>query len=523
MQNTTISPILKQRASGILFPVSSIPGPYGIGDLGPGAFNLIDFLAKAGQKFWQILPVGPTSPVFGNSPYMSFSSLAGNPLFISPELLITQGLLQRSDLQAGTFSEYTVDYDRVHQQKRMLLDLAWQRFQASGNHRTLDTFRKKHPWVDDHALFLALKETYSQTAWYEWPKEVRFRDKKSLQQAAKKHSKKIDQAIFEQFLFYRQWDQLHAHAKNKNVYIIGDIPIYVGLDSVDVWANQEIFELTPETGRPQSVAGVPPDYFSATGQLWGNPLYRWNSRSKEVKKQLWDWWEQRLSAIFAMVDAIRIDHFRGFESYWSVPAKEETALRGSWKKGPGKTFFLEMERRLGQLPIIAEDLGIITPAVEKLRDELGYPGMKILLFAFDGHPDNNYLPQNISANCVIYTGTHDNDTAVGWYMNPDISPESRTQAKRQANQFNNDSSSFHRDMVYMALSSTARISIIRMQDVLGFGNDCRMNTPGTTEGNWQWRCAERFITDETAHWLKDSTSFFGRIPQDTTPDNPDMD
>ena len=521
MQKINIPEILKQRSSGILFPISSLPGPYGIGDLGSTAHNFIDFLDQAGQKFWQILPVGPTSPVFGNSPYMSFSAFGGNPLLISPELLIGQKLLHRSDLPSVVFSEYTIDYNKLSQWKKPLLDLAWQRFQANGYRTTLNNFRRKHPWVDDHALFLALKNKYKQRPWYEWPKEIRFRDKKTVQQATKNLAKEIDQAVFEQYLFYRQWDQLHSYARKKKIQIIGDLPIYVGLDSVDVWANQDIFDLDRKSGRPKNIAGVPPDYFSVTGQRWGNPLYRWNSRSKDVKKHLWDWWQQRLAAIFAMVDAIRIDHFRGFESYWSVPAKEKTALNGTWKKGPGKSFFIEMERRLGKLPIIAEDLGIITPAVEKLRDELGYPGMKILLFAFDGKADNSYLPQNITRNCVIYTGTHDNDTAVGWYMSPDVTPESRAQAKRQANQFNDDISSFHRDMIYLALSSTAQLSIIPMQDLLGFGNDCRMNTPGTNEGNWQWRCAERFITGELADWLRDSTSFFGRLNKITASETPD--
>ncbi len=518
MQMQLYSEILQQRASGILLPVYSLPGPYGIGDLGPTAFTFIDFLASAGQKFWQILPVGPSSPVFGNSPYMSCSAFAGNPLLISPEILLKQKLLFPSDLAQPGFSEYQVEYERLTEWKKPLLETAWQRFQANEHRATLNNFRRGHPWVDDYALFIALKDTYNQQPWYNWPKEIRFRDKSALQKVAKKLTKKIEHAIFEQYLFYRQWEQLHSYAKKKNVKIIGDLPIYVALDSVDVWAHQEIFDLNRKTGLPKTVAGVPPDYFSATGQRWGNPLYLWNKRSAQVKKQLYDWWQQRLAAIFRLVDVIRIDHFRGFEAFWSIPAKEETAIKGTWKKGPGKPFFQEMERRLGRLPIIAEDLGVITPAVEKLRDDLEYPGMKILLFAFDGNPENSYLPHNIDRNCVIYTGTHDNDTAVGWYLSPDISQEARRQAKRQANQVNDDASSFHHDMIYLAHSSTAALAIIPMQDLLGFGNDCRMNTPSTTEGNWQWRCAERFISKELADQFRSSTEFFGRLNKSVPPE-----
>lgn len=515
MQNKTRKTVLQERAGGILFPVSSLPGPYGIGDLGPSATRFIDFLARAGQKYWQILPVGPTSPIFGNSPYMSFSAFGGNPLFISPDLLIQQNLLQPSELPPADFSEYSVDYQTLIPWKTKVLNRAWQNFQANEHRKTLDTFRRKHPWVKDHALFLALKEHYGQSPWYQWPKEIRFREQPALHKAADALKGKIDQAVFEQYLFFRQWDRLHTYADKKNIQLIGDLPIYVGLDSVDVWANQRIFDLDPKSGRPKHIAGVPPDYFSATGQRWGNPLYRWSSRIQSVKDQLYDWWELRLRVMFQQVDVVRIDHFRGFESYWSVPEKEKTAINGTWKKGPGKPFFLEMERRLGRLSIIAEDLGIITPSVEKLRDDLGYPGMKILLFAFDGKPDNSYLPQNISRNSVMYTGTHDNDTAVGWYLNPEVTPESRRQAKRQANRFDDEASTFHHDMIYLALSSTAALSIIPMQDLLGFGNDCRMNTPGTTEGNWRWRCAGRFITNERADQFREVTEFFGRLNPNT--------
>lgn len=503
--------ILQQRTSGLLLSISSLPGAYGIGDLGPTAFRFIDFLHRAGQTYWQILPVAPTSPIFFNSPYMSFSAFAGNPLLISPELLVEDELLLAEEINTVDFPEYHVDFNRVTSWKHRLLRLAWQRFQANGTHTALEDFRRKHPWVDDHAVFIALKKAYKLKPWYQWPQEVRFRHKDALTKAQTDLATDIEFALFEQYIFFKQWESLHSYSKKQCINLIGDLPLYVGLDSVDVWANQEIFDLDSKSGRPKTVAGVPPDYFSATGQLWGNPLYRWGTRSSHVKEQLYGWWQQRLAMIFKQVDVIRIDHFRGFESYWSVPAREKTAINGIWKKGPGLPFFQDMEKRLGRLPIIAEDLGIITPAVEQLRDETGYPGMKILLFAFDEQPANSYLPHNLDSNCVIYTGTHDNDTAVGWFLRPDVSDAQRRQAKHQANCCDTEASTFHKDMIYLALSSIAQLAIIPMQDLLGFGNDCRMNTPGTTTENWQWRCAQRFITNELADWFRNEVSLFNRI------------
>ncbi len=504
------------RVAGILLPISSLPAPYGIGDLGPAAHRFIDFLSLAGQKYWQILPLGPTGSVFGNSPYMSCSAFAGNPLFISPELLIRDGLLKQDEISTDFFSQYLVEYDNVRQHRDKILHLAWKRFRHGEGEFSLDDFKKRNPWVMTYALFLCLKENYDQAPWYTWPRDIRFLQTDATERAAGEFADLLDYHIFVQYLFFRQWHELHEYARKNNIRIIGDLPIYVALDSVDVWANQEIFVLQEKSGRPKAVAGVPPDYFSPDGQLWGNPLYRWHARSKTIKQHLYDWWQQRLAAVFAMVDVIRIDHFRGFESYWSVPAGARTAKAGSWKKGPGISFFQEMENRLGRMPVIAEDLGLITPEVEKMRNKLGYPGMKILLFAFDGNVDNSYLPHNFHHNCVVYTGTHDNDTAVGWYLSPDTSPQARNQAKRQANQVNDDAASFHHDMIYLAYSSVADTAIIPLQDILGFGNDCRMNTPGTSKGNWQWRCAARFINDELAGQLYDITAFFNRLNKRTT-------
>ncbi len=507
------------RASGILMHVSSLPGEYGIGDLGSGSRAFVDFLAKSGQKYWQILPLGPTNEVFGNSPYMSSSAYAGNPLFISPELLIEEGWLREENLPLcdfSEFSEYTVDFAKMTAWKTTVINSAWRAFQQRTDLPELNAFFKKftseHPWVKEYSLFMALKQHFGQQSWSQWPEELRFFQKKAIKEAGETLHQEIRYFQFEQYLFFAQWKKLHAYAAAKGVGIIGDLPIYVALDSADVWAHQDIFVLSPETGDPTYVAGVPPDYFSSTGQLWGNPLYHWNSRYASVKKNLRNWWVQRLRTILSTVDIIRIDHFRGFEAYWSVPASEKTALNGAWKKGPGIQFFQEMKKRLSGFPIIAEDLGVITPEVEKLRDDLGLPGMKILLFAFDGDPDNAYLPHNIPRNSVVYTGTHDNDTTVGWYLSNEISSEAKNQAKRYANSKNDDASQFHKQMIHLAQSSVAGLCILPMQDALGFGNDCRMNTPGTSQNNWQWRCASRFITDDLAEQLRETARFFGRLP-----------
>jgi 4-alpha-glucanotransferase len=512
MDNATSVNILQQRSSGILLPVFSLPGPFGIGDIGTPAREFIDFLKKSGQSCWQILPIGPTSRIFGDSPYMSFSAFAGSPLFISLDLLATLGLVTGKEIIPPDFSEYSVDYQRVATYKNRIIRMAWKRFQADSHNRiALDNFIRTHPWVTDHGLFLSLKEKYQGQPWYQWPVPLRQRQANALKQTALELANEIEFFIFKQFLFFDQWQQLRRYAQDKGVKIIGDLPIYVALDSVDVWANQPLFQLDRELCTPTHVAGVPPDYFSATGQRWGNPLYRWNTSNPQERDRLWDWWEQRLRCNFALVDILRIDHFRGFESYWAVPAEEETALNGQWQPGPGQAFFEEMERRLGGMSIIAEDLGIITPEVEALRVNLGYPGMKILLFAFDGSADNSYLPYNTDKNSVIYTGTHDNDTSVGWYLSPEVSPKSKQQAKRFANRHDDNAGTFHQELIYLALSSPSNLAILPMQDVLGFGNDCRMNTPGTTANNWQWRCSSRYINNEIAASLHDLTSLFGRV------------
>ncbi|WP_446011486.1 4-alpha-glucanotransferase [Candidatus Electrothrix sp.] len=503
------------RGSGILMHISSLPSQFGIGDLGTGCINFIDFLAHSGQQYWQLLPLGPTSEIFGNSPYMSSSAFAGNPLFICPEQLVQMGLLAQEDLLAGSFSEYAVDFSQVTAWKKGVIHRAWQTFQQQLSAAEQKSFfarlTGKHHWLRKFSLFMALKEQFNQQSWMEWPEKIRQCHDEALQEAEKELQEHIRYFQFEQYLFFNQWEKIQSHAREKGIKLIGDLPIYVALDSADVWAHQEIFTLT-ENGEPTQVAGVPPDYFSKTGQLWGNPLYRWESTGA-VQEKLFSWWQQRLQAILSTVDIIRIDHFRGFESYWSVPAEEETALHGSWKPGPGISFFQEMGHRLEDLPIIAEDLGVITPAVEKLRDDLAFPGMKILLFAFDGDPENAYLPHNMPRNCVVYTGTHDNDTTVGWYLSEEVPSWSKELATIYANCQHPDAAHFHQQLIYLAQSSVAALCIFPMQDVLGFGNDCRMNQPGTARNNWQWRCAPRFLTDSLARELRKTTALFGRLPK----------
>lgn len=513
MTDSTYVNILHQRSSGILLPVFSLPCPHGIGDIGLPARDFLDFLKRSGQRSWQILPVGPTSSLFGNSPYMSSSAFACSPLLISIDLLIREGLIRQEEIGAPKFSEYSVQYKKVSDYKQHIVTLAWERFRNIPTNRVmLEEFAALHPWCHDYGLFRALKQHFHDAPWFTWPSPLRHRAPRALADAASRHKAHIDYLIFEQYLFITQWQLLRDYARSLDIHLIGDLPIYLALDSADVWANQELFQLDRQKSQPTHVAGVPPDYFSVTGQLWGNPLYRWDTEDTSIIAQLWDWWEQRLRHNFRFVDTLRIDHFRGFAAYWAVPANEETALNGSWRPGPGQTFFESMEQRIDGMSIIAEDLGIITPDVEQLRNNLGYPGMKILLFAFDGDPANSYLPYNIEKNSVVYTGTHDNDTAVGWYLNPDVPKSNKQRAKRFANRWDDHAGSFHQDLIHLAMGSPANLAILPLQDVLGFGNDCRLNTPGTVENNWQWRCGQRFINEEVASWLLEVTTLFGRLP-----------
>ncbi|MFW8601549.1 4-alpha-glucanotransferase [Desulfobacterota bacterium M19] len=503
---------IPRRGSGILLHISSLPGPYGIGDLGSAAYNFVDFLSRAGQSFWQFLPLCPSETSLGCSPYMGLASMAGNPLFISLDKLCDEGWLTMDDLkEAGhlNLSEYQVDYETVGKLHDNLLHRAFQRFMADDTAgKQLKKFSTQTSWLDDYALFMAIRDEEHKQPWNKWPAAIARRLPAAVREYRKRLAEHLDYFRFEQLCFQRQWQSLKTYANGKGVSLIGDLPFYVGLDSVDVWAHQDCFELDDQA-QPLYTAGVPPDYFSATGQHWGNPIYRWQTDKQRKNKNLYTWWQRRFTEMSKMVNLTRIDHFRGFASYWRIPAAETTAINGRWLKGPGQPFFKKIRASLKDLTIIAEDLGIITPDVISLRDSLGLPGMKILQFAFDSDEKNLYLPHNFeTTNCVVYTGTHDNNTTLGWYMGQ-ASEGARKRLRRYANILDEDRIHWH--MLRLALSSTAILAITPLQDILGFGEDCRMNTPGSPDNNWRWRCAGRFINDNIALKLRSETEFYGRI------------
>ncbi|MGP0018674.1 MAG: 4-alpha-glucanotransferase [Candidatus Sulfotelmatobacter sp.] len=499
---TNVSPFLPEyRASGLLLHVTSLPSPYGIGDLGSSAFSWIDRLHGAGQRWWQALPLGPTG--YGNSPYQPMSSFAGNALLISPGSLISDGLIEASDTQSH-FSADAVDYDSVISFKQRLLEKARANFQGAGRKdnqlwSAYDEFcaRQAH-WLEDYALFRALKEKYHQAYYLEWPAELVQRTPSALAEARRELASQIDQVRFAQFLLFRQADQLKAHAHAKGVSLIGDLPFFVSPDSSDVWANPQLF-LLDEQHRPRFVAGVPPDYFSAQGQLWGNPVYNWDA----VRATGYRWCIDRLRALLAHVDVIRLDHFRGFAAAWHVPAGAPTAQSGQWVAGPGAGFFKAVQTELGHLPFIAEDLGVITPDVQALRDQFQLPGMRVLQFAFDGHADNPYLPRNFVHNTVAYTGTHDNATTRQWYDElPDYQRQNLWSYLDRAPGTSADAAP---ELMRLAWSSPAALAIAPLQDLLNLGGEARMNVPGRADGNWRWRVREDMLSSQAFQRLEDLT------------------
>lgn len=504
-----------ERGSGILCHVTSLPSRYGIGDLGPTAHRFVDLLAEAGQRYWQFLPLGPCSRAFAMSPYMGLSAFAGNPLLISPDILVEEGLLTQEDI-AGypLLNEYLVEFDKVRQAKDRLLERAYRRSAGLRRSAAYERFCAEHQhWLDDYVCYMVLRQRFHRRSWSEWPEEFRCRRPTALAEVRRREQDAYERHRFLQFCFFSQWQRLREHARKRGVLLIGDLPIYVGHDSADVWAHQECYRLD-KNGLPTHVAGVPPDYFSATGQRWGNPLYRWWREGRELDPLLLAWWRRRFAHNALLTDAVRIDHFRAFAAYWEIPADEPTAVRGQWVEGPGEAFFAALADTLGSLEIIAEDLGVITPDVTALRRRLGFPGMRVLQFAFDSDENNAYLPHNYADEpyCVVYSGTHDNDTAVGWYLDPRVSAESKARLRRYAN---SDGSAVHWDFIRLAFASVARLAIVPLQDVLGFGSDCRMNTPGTAEGNWRWRCAPRFLGDGVFARLAEETRFYNRWPAPT--------
>ncbi len=503
--------MIDQRSSGILAHITSLPSEYGIGDIGSSSYRFIDFLVECDQSYWQFLPTGPTHPLFDYSPYMSSSAFAGSSLLISPELLYQEGLISKKSLtNHPEFSPYRTDYQAVELFKKSLLLEAFNSFSAE-KFPEYAYFATENRWLDDYAIFMSAKEVFGGSGWFDWPRDLATRSKIALDSFCQKYPDRINYYRFVQFEFFHQWQLLHDYAGVNKVDLFGDLPIYVSYDSVDVWANQQIFLLDRETLRPTRVAGVPPDYFSDTGQRWGNPLYDWQNPNPMIQEQLINWWSDRLDHLFTMVDMARIDHFRAFESYWSIDEQCDTAVDGEWLKGPGKLFFDRIEDKLGTLNIVAEDLGIITAEVEALRDELAFPGMKVLQFAFDGNRNNTFLPHNFtSSQCIVYTGTHDNDTTIGWFLSDRLSDRQRENIKRMANRESNDQRGSHLDLIYLAQSSISVLCILPLQDLLGFGNDCKMNSPGVATGNWRWRCAAEFLTAAVSQQLKSSTRLFNR-------------
>ena len=493
------------RSSGILLHPSSFPSQFGVGDLGQAAYEFIDFLQASDQKYWQVLPLGPTG--YGNSPYMCYSAMAGNPLLISPEILVKEKLLSAADfVNLPVFSADKVDFELANLTKIPLLRKACENFKSQATTDQNQAFavfcQSKSDWLDNYALFMAIKEKQDNTSWNDWSTELSKRIPCALSQAEHELAEEIFYHKFVQYEFFRQWSELKTYANTHGIEIIGDIPIYVAHDSADVWANPEIFCLDEETGSPKLMAGVPPDYFSATGQLWGNPVYNW----KNLENLDFQWWIQRFQAMLDYVDIIRIDHFRGFAAYWAIPQGEETAINGEWLTGPGVALFIAIKQKLGKLPILAEDLGVITPEVEALRDRFEFPGMKVLHFAFGSNPANPFLPFNYTRNAVVYTGTHDNDTTVGWFNTANdyekhnlevylggISPDG-----------------IHWDLIRLALSSIANQVIIPLQDVLGLGTEARMNYPGTATGNWLWRYQRFVLTTELSDRLANLNRIYGR-------------
>jgi 4-alpha-glucanotransferase len=485
------------RSSGILLHPTSFPSRFGIGDLGEAAYRFVDFLAESGQTFWQILPLGPTG--YGNSPYSCYSALGGNPLLISLETLRDQQWLTHDDLaHSPDFPQDTVDFERVIEHKIPFLKKACESFKVNANPEQQKEFlafcESKTHWLEDYALYMALKDQFGGVSWHTWDEKIAKRQPEALELSRRKLSAEIFYYKFVQFEFFREWTHLKKYANDRGIYILGDIPIYVAHDSADVWAHPEFFCLDVKTGVPAGQAGVPPDYFSETGQLWGNPVYLWSRLQKDNFK----WWIQRFEGLLNYVDIIRIDHFRGFEAFWQVKMGETIAMKGKWVKAPGVALFEVVKEQLGELPIVAEDLGVITPEVEALRDQFGFPGMRVLQFAFCSDPGNSFLPFNYVRNCVVYSGTHDNDTTAGWFEKiPDWEKDAVLRYLGAV-----DPQGIHLSLIRLAFSSIANLAIIPLQDIFGWGSDARMNVPGKAEGNWGWRYRYDVLTWEVKDSLK---------------------
>ena len=503
------------RASGILLHPTSLPGQFGIGDLGKEAYQFADFLASTGQRLWQVLPLGPTG--YGNSPYQCLSVFAGNPLLISLERLVEAKFLELADLEnMPSFPKDKIDYDSVIEFKMPLLRKSFETFEKKATPSEQEQFeifcQQNASWLETYSLFMALKDAHNLAAWNTWEEDIQKRHPKSLERWSRKLNHEIRCHKYQQYQFFQQWSELKKYCNEHGIRLVGDVPIFIALDSAEVWSHPEMFYLD-DSGRPTVVAGVPPDYFSRTGQLWGNPLYRWDVMAGDG----YAWWIERFRATHALVDIIRLDHFRGFEKYWEVPGTDITAMNGRWVPGPGFDLFEAVRKILGTLPIIAEDLGAITPEVDALRDELSFPGMRVLQFAFGSDPKaDDYKPHNYPRNCVVYTGTHDNNTTIGWFRGKDVkdctqNKEEREREKQSALKYlGTDGHEVNWDFIRLALVSVADTAIIPMQDILGLGSEARMNLPGKAEENWCWRFVPAMLTREIERRLKELIALYGR-------------
>jgi len=503
------------RKAGILLHPTSLPGPYGIGEIGPAARDFIRRLQSAGQHYWQVLPLGPTG--YADSPYQTLSSFAGNTMLISFDDLMDEGLLFPEEVSdCPDFAQDHVEYGPVLTYRQQILDLVCDHFPDRAEKELHASFEKfceeQSEWLEDYALFVVLKREHDLRPWTEWPSKYRGRNSRSLQALKKKYQTELSQVKIAQFLFSHQWNHLRNTAHAHGVEFIGDIPIFVAHDSAEVWANQDLFSLDAE-GQPTVVAGVPPDYFSATGQLWGNPLYDWERH----KQTGYEWWIRRMRHMSSQVDIVRVDHFRGFEAYWEVPGSEETAMNGKWVKGPGGDLFKVFQQEFGDLPIIAEDLGIITAEVDKLRDDFELPGMRILHFSFSEDLEARMTPEGFPENCIVYTGTHDNDTTVGWFWREaggqTTETEEEIQKERQLvlDQVHTDGSQIHWDLISLAYQLRPHTAIVPLQDVMGLGSEARMNVPGRMDGNWAWRFRSADLKQEDLQRLRDITEWSGRL------------
>lgn len=490
------------RASGILLPVSSIPSAYGIGAFSKEAYEFVDFLKESGQTYWQILPLGPTG--YGDSPYQSFSTFAGNPYYIDLEKLIQAGFLTREQCQDYDWgeSENYVDYEKIYLSRFKVLKKVFEKSEIENNDAFCTFVKENDFWLADYALYMAVKDSFQGKSWSEWDEDIRLRKPEAIEKYSSQLKEQILFYEFQQYLFADQWMQLKKYANERGIRIIGDIPIYVAFDSADTWANPELFQFD-ENCMPTGVAGCPPDSFSATGQLWGNPLYRWEYH----RETGYAWWMQRISYCYKLYDVVRIDHFRGFDEYYNIPFGDTTAQFGKWEKGPGYDLFRVMKEKLGDKAVIAEDLGFLTPSVIELVKKTGYPGMKILQFAFDSREESDYLPHNYSSNSVVYTGTHDNDTTMGWYQT--VGEHDRSFAKKYLNIKDDE------DMVWnfirAAIASVSDIAIIPMQDYLSLGSEARINVPSTLGNNWKWRMIKGQTDKELAEKICKMCKLYGRV------------